>query len=583
VPGAGELYRSPVDVVLAADEQWMVTANQTSNSISLIHVATGKVQDELSELAHPGTVVRCLDGQHVAVSCSYAGQVVVVRVDDGKFEKRATIEVGYEPIGLAVSPSGRIAYVALAAAGEVAELDLETAQVTRRFPVGPWPRYLTVSPDGSRLAVGCSGDSKVAVVDVSEGGDGEVLYRQNLTGAINLGHMQCSDDGQYVYFPWMVYRSNPITTRNIRLGWVLASRIARVRLDGAAYREAISLDVPRLAVSDPHGLVLSHDQQRLVVSASGTHELLVYRNPDLPYVGTGGPGDLIDRKLLDDNDLFYRIDVGGRPMGMEISRDNRTVYVANFLNDSIQQVDIVSRQIVRELRLSDAASDPALMPLERHGMALFYDGQRSLDQWYSCHSCHYNGGTNSKSMDTNNDGTELTMKTVLPLYHVHATSPWTWHGWQQDLRHAMQTSFTETMQGDGISEQETDAILAYLETLQPPPNPHRAADGSLSESARRGEAIFHSERAACATCHAGPHFTDGQIHDVGLGRASDRYQGYNTPSLLGLYRKTRFLHDGRAKSLDDLLTGPHAPSKVAGEADLTADERSDLIEYLKSL
>ena len=43
-------------------------------------------------------------------------------------------------------------------------------------------------------------------------------------------------------FPWMVYRNNPITAGNIRLGWVLASRIARVRLDGPARREAMSLD-----------------------------------------------------------------------------------------------------------------------------------------------------------------------------------------------------------------------------------------------------------------------------------------------------------------------------------------------------
>ena len=91
----------------------------------------------------------------------------------------------------------------------------------------------------------------------------------------------------------------PITERNIRLGWVLASRIARVRMDEEAYREAISLDVPREAIADPHGLAVSRDEKRLVVSAAGTHELLVYRLPDLPFIGVGGPGDLIDRRLLE--------------------------------------------------------------------------------------------------------------------------------------------------------------------------------------------------------------------------------------------------------------------------------------------
>ena len=60
---------------------------------------------------------------------------------------------------------------------------------------------------------------------------------------LNLGHMQASADGKYVYFPWMNYRHRPITAGNIRQGWVLASRIARVRLDGPARREAIALTI----------------------------------------------------------------------------------------------------------------------------------------------------------------------------------------------------------------------------------------------------------------------------------------------------------------------------------------------------
>ena len=32
---------------------------------------------------------------------------------------------------------------------------------------------------------------------------------------------------------------------------------------------------------------------------------------------------------------------------------------------------------------------------ERQGEAIFYDARRSLDQWYSCHSCHYDGGSNA--------------------------------------------------------------------------------------------------------------------------------------------------------------------------------------------
>ncbi|MCA9122056.1 MAG: c-type cytochrome [Planctomycetaceae bacterium] len=570
------IYRSPVDLTLAADESWLATANQTSGTVSLIESKSGTVLDEVNCGEHPASIVRCLDDRHLLVSCSYSGDLVLIEVQHGTLQTKSVIHVGFEPVGIAVAPDGQHAFVGLVASGEVAEVDLVRGKLARRFGVGKWPRYLTVSPDGSRLAVGCSGENKIVVVDAKSG---ERLYEEGMIGGINIGHMLCSHDGQYAYFPWMVYRSNPITPRNIQLGWVLASRIGRVRLDGPSYREAISLDVPRMAVADPHGIAMSSDERRLVVTASGTHELLVYRQPDLPYVGVGGPGDLIDRKLLTDNDLFYRIDVGGRPMGIVMASDNRTAYVANHVKDCIQEVDIESRKLLREISLGPSP-EPSLA---RRGMEIFYDGRRSLDQWYSCHSCHYNGGVNSKAMDTMNDGSQLTMKTVLPLYHVHQTGPWTWHGWQTDLHDAMGKSFTTTMQGRKISEEDTRAVLAYLESLEPPRNPYRSADGSLSEAAVRGKRIFESREAACANCHSGDYFTDGKIHDVGLGADEDRYNGFNTPSLRGVYRKVRFLHDGRAKSLEEVLTDEHSPEKVAGEQPLSESQLSDLIAYLKSL
>lgn len=573
---AQRVDRSPVDLVLAKDESWLVTVNETSNSLSLVDVKQRAVLDELACGEHPAKVTLAPDGRRLLVSCAYRGEILLVEVEKQRLVRRGSLTIGNEPVGLAIVPSGERAYVGLQATGEVAEVDLVGLKVLRRIAVGAWPRYLAVSPDGTRLAVGCSGESKVVVVDTARG---EVLYDERLVGGINLGHMECSSDGRYVYFPWMVYRSNPITPGNIRLGWVLASRIGRVRLDGPADREAISLDVPGKAVADPHGLALSGDGRRLVVAASGTHELLVYRRPDLPFIGAGGPGDLIDRRLLSDGDLFFRIPLGGRPMGVAMSADQRTAFVANYSKNSVQEVDIQARAVVREIALGEAP--PAT--LARRGMEIFYDGQRSLDQWYSCHTCHYNGGVSSKAMDTFNDGSAMTMKTVPPLYNLRHTGPWTWHGWQTDLRDAMSKSFTTTMQGQPINDEDSAAVLAYFDSLRAAPNSFRRPDGGLTEAAQRGEQLFRSSKAACATCHSGDYFTDGKVHDVGLGAKEDRYRGFNTPSLLNVYRKVRFLHDGRAKTLDDVLTGDHAPEKVAGEGPLTAEERADLIAYLKSL
>ncbi len=216
-------------------------------------------------------------------------------------------------------------------------------------------------------------------------------------------------------------------------------------------------------------------------------------------------------------------------------------------------------------------------------MEIFYDARKSLDQWYSCHSCHLDGGSNAKAMDTWNDGTPLTPKTVLSLYGVADTSPWTWHGWQNDLDDSIRNSFQETMQGKQVTQAEVEAVRAFMVSLRLPKNPFLKSDGSLDERAARGKQLFESNATACATCHQPPTFSDGDIHDVGLGAEGDKYKGFNTPSLLGLYRRARFLHDGRAKTLEALLQKHHGPQVVSGGRELTDEEVSDLVAYLKTL
>ena len=567
-------HRSPVDLAISPSGTWLVTANEVSDSVSLVRVADATLVNEVAVGDHPADVVFTPDGKRVLVSNTWSGEITILEIVDDKLQVSGQVDVGFHPCGIAVTPDGKHAYIGLAASGQVAEIDVLNAKLVRRIDVGQWPRYVSVSNDGKRLAVGCSGESKIAVVDIESG---DILYDEPLSGGINLGHMLTSKDGTYVYFPWMIYRNNPITVRDIQRGWVLASRVGRVRLDGPSYREAISLDVPRLAVADPHGIAISDDEQRMVCSSSGTHELLVYRLPDAPFVGTGGPGDLIDRRLQQDRDRFDRIEVGGRPMGMQMT-DNRTVWVANYFRDSVQVVDIESKEVVREIKLGS----PVETTLARKGMQVFYDGEMSLDQWYSCHTCHQDGGVNSKPMDTKNDGSIRTLKTVLPLFDIVETKPWTWHGWQNDLDEAMHKSVTSTMMGPEPTEEEKRALIAFLKTLRRPPNPFRDSP-ELAGAIRRGKQLFHSSRAGCADCHNGPHFTDGQIHDVGTGSDDDVYAGYNTPSLVGTYRKVRWLHTGRARDLQRVVNDLHSPTKVAGETELSEEEAADLIAYLKSL
>jgi DNA-binding beta-propeller fold protein YncE len=565
--------RSPVDLVLSTDESWLATVNQTSNSVSLIRAGDGKILDEVFVGLNPSAIIPHPDEKHLLVTSSYSGDLHWLRVEGAKLLIVARLKLGFQPTGIAISPDGKKVYVALTDADQIAEVDFETQELLRSIKVGRWPRYLAVSNNGKRLAVGTSGDRGISIVDSVEG---KLLHIDQFVG-LNIGHMQTSKATDEVFFPWMVYRRNPINEGNIRLGWVMASRLGKIGFGDNAHREAISLDPPGEAIADPHGLALSRDEQKIVISASGTHELLILKRDGLPFMDRGST-DHIDQDLLRSNDRFYRIALGGRPMGLRISRDDTKVYVANYLDSSVQVVDLVERKIVRTFFLGGSKAPS----LARHGEAIFFDAKRSLDQWYSCHSCHYLGGTNAVSMDTMNDGSAYTFKTVLPLYEINKTGPWTWHGWQKGLGDAMKHSLRTTMIGPKPSQEDADAVAEYLSNLRSPPNPYRGPEGELNEDARRGKAIFEGRKGACIDCHRGETYCNEEIHDFGLGATGDAYKGYNTPSLLGVFRKVELLHDGRASTLLEVLQGDHAPEKVHGEK-LSEQETLELIEYLKTL
>jgi cytochrome c peroxidase len=69
----------------------------------------------------------------------------------------------------------------------------------------------------------------------------------------------------------------------------------------------------------------------------------------------------------------------------------------------------------------------------------------------------------------------------------------------------------------------------------------------------RGKEIFASKQAGCATCHSGTTYSDNKIHDVKSKREMDRAPSFNTPSLRFLSGRAPYYHDGRFKTLSDLL------------------------------
>ena len=132
------------------------------------------------------------------------------------------------------------------------------------------------------------------------------------------------------------------------------------------------------------------------------------------------------------------------------------------------------------------------------------------------------------------------------------------------------------------------------------------------QATRDGQRTF--EELGCASCHTaelrtGPSdiaglseqlirpYTDLLLHDMGPGLADGRPDGeatgreWRTPPLWGIglvetvNGHTRFLHDGRARSLLEAILwhGGEAQDSRDGFAKLSADDRADLLAFLESL
>lgn len=127
-----------------------------------------------------------------------------------------------------------------------------------------------------------------------------------------------------------------------------------------------------------------------------------------------------------------------------------------------------------------------------------------------------------------------------------------------------------------------DALREYQHSLQPPP---AARDSFDADAAARGGELFDGA-ATCATCHAGPSFTDAPMlhepEDIGAEPNEARRSKtgmYRTTPLRGVATHPPFFHDGSAETLADVVTHYDAVLELG----LSASEQADLVEYLKSL
>ena len=256
-------------------------------------------------------------------------------VDTGAAAVIKTIAVAAGPHGMAVSPDGRLVFVAGDASSGVSVIDTVSDTIVRTVDVGPSPHGLAMLPDGRTVLVGVYGADRIAFVDVASGAVvATVPVAKPHTIAVR-------PDGKVAY----VASQEPGQFALVVVD--LASRSVARRID---------LDKP------PRDPEFSADGKFLYVTAAGINALRVIdaaSDRQVAEIATGpsphlgkwfagaavgaivvqGPGELL---LFDpaSQAALRSVAVGKQPHWM--ASDGKTVWVTNEGSNDVSAVDLAS-------------------------------------------------------------------------------------------------------------------------------------------------------------------------------------------------------------------------------------------------
>ncbi len=576
--GPAALARSP-------DSRTLYIACASANVVLAFDVSKRVVIRTLPTPAAPSGLALSSNGRRLFVTCAApCSQVCVFDTSSGKM--LATVPAGHTAASPVLSRDEKTLFVCNRFNDAVSIIDLSQAREVARVPVAREPISAAPSTDGRFLFVanhlprGRSDVSYVAatvsVIDVARR---EVIKELRLpNGSINLRDLRISPDGKYACVAHSVgHFQLPVT--QLQRGWVNSSALSIIDLSRLEVLKTVWLDDVEQGAANPWALAWSPDGRWLGVTHAGTHELslidwpaLMQKINQLPAATTAAPEDV--SFLLA---VRRRIKSGGNgPRGLAFAGDQ--AFVASYFSDSLDIIGLSGEPKVESVALNPGAQTSPV----RLGEMYFNDATLCFQGWQSCASCHDDDArVDGLNWDLLNDGIG-NPKDTKSLVLSHQTPPVMSLGVRATaeiaVRNGIQSSLAST-----LPEDIAQNIDVWLKSLKPAPSPH-LVNGQLSSAAKRGEQIFNSSQAGCASCHKPGLFTDLHSYPVGTENAFDKdAREFDTPTLRELWRTAPYLHDGSAATLRDVLTTRNPKNEHGATSHLSAGQLDDLIEYLLSL
>ena len=569
--------------------QKLYVAQHTANEVVELDITAGTVKRTFSLPYSPSGVAISPDGASLYVTAGADnGGVFVVDLAAGAVTE--TIEVGHTPMAPVVSADGAVLYACNRFEDSVSVVDLSTKAEIDTIDVAREPVAMAITADSglllvaNHLPVGPANTGYAsALVSIIDRAAKAVVSEVPLpNGSTGLRGICLSPDGEFAYVSHVLGRYQ-LPAVQVERRWVMTNAVSIIDIASRELVNTVLLDDIDKGAANPWAIGCTADGMYLCASHAGTHEVSIIDLPGLhDRLGRIANGQNMsfsqsaadvadDLGVLSGLGLPRRVQLGGNgPRAMTIIGNK--AYVTEYFTDSIAVVDVPAARSVRSIALGP--ENP--LTVVRKGEKFFNDAELTFQQWLSCASCHPDVRSDALNWDLGNDGLG-SPRSAKSLLLSHLTPPTTITGCRDSAETSVRAGFKFIEFAD---RPEADAIAVdeYLKSLKPLQSPY-LVDGQLSEAALRGREVF--SQAKCVDCHSGQFFTDMKPYDVGTGRGDG--EEFDTPTLAEVWRIGPYLQDGRAATIEEMLTTYNPQDRHGETSGLSQQQIDDLAEYVLSL
>jgi len=590
---AKQRYLSPIEMELSPDGKLLYVVCQDSNEVRVVDLQTGRVTGNIAVGRMPRGIALSRDGSHLYVINAWSD--TVSEVDTVTLQVERTLNTGFEPSGVVVDRSETTMYVANRLSSDVSVIDLQSGLEIKRLLAGRGASYLALSPDGQRIycthiypdpgAVRSQPESEITVIDTSRK---QVIDRINLTNVAGVFHIALSNDGKLGVVAQMRPK-NLVPLAHVEHGWAFGDSLT---LFGEDVGKPVQIPIDELDryYSLPWGVAIAADKSKIFITTAASESVTVIDVRRLLQTVHSRRRPFVNDLSASADYVVKRVSVGHNPRGILLSKDGRQLYVANRLDDNIVVVDTATNEVQSTIDLGGPKSIDAL----RRGERLFYTADYAFQGQFGCSNCHIDATIDGLQWDLEPDGFGKDIVDNRSLEDLAGTEPFKWNGGNPDMPTECGPRTEKFFfRSQSFNQQQLTDLVSFVYSLPFRPNRYRLPNGELTPAQERGKVIFERTRYKngqpipagnqCGTCHSGPKYTDRRQFDVGTGKATDRSSLIDVPQLSNVAYSAPYLHDGSARSLEEIWTVFNPRDQHGVSNDLTKDELNDLIEYLKTL